>query len=345
MKKRWVLPGVILGGGALLAAQVWRWMGTPYGRLHPTMAVLWRLMQLNGPLAPSDETLAEAREQMVQVSPRVPVATVKDQIISGPGGPLPLRIYTPPGEGPFPTLVFFHGGGFALGGITSHENVARQLAREAEALVISVDYRLAPEDPYPAAVEDAYTAVEWAVEHAASFHGDPSRLIVAGDSAGGNLAAAVALKARDEEGPAIGLQVLLYPVLTLETIEAGSRRRYNGYVLDEATMKQFRDWYLPDPATWAEPYVSPLLAADHRSLPPAYIMTAEFDPLKDDGMKYATCLRNAGVPVRYQNYEGVMHGFLSFADMLRLLPLPVEMLFAPETAVYADVREAMAWAF
>jgi acetyl esterase len=341
MKKKWLLPGMVLGSGAWLAARVWRWMETPYGRLHPTMAVLWRLMQLDGGLAPSDETLAELRAQMDRVLWRAPVAAVQDKVISGPAGPLPLRIYTPPGEGPFPPIVFFHGGGFALGSVASHENVARQLARQTKAVVISVDYRLAPEHPYPAAVDDAYAAVCWAAEHCASFQGDPARLMVAGDSAGGNLAAAVALKARDENGPAIKLQVLLYPALTVQTIETGSRRRYNGYILEEATMKQFRAWYLPDPARWGESYASPLQAADYGGLPPAYVMTAEFDPLKDDGAQYAARLRAAGVPVRYREYAGVMHGFLSFADLLRLVPLPMAILFAPETAVYAEVRQTM----
>lgn len=342
IKKKWLLPGMVLGGGAWLAAQVWRWMETPYGRLHPTMAVLWRLMQLTDDgLDLSQETLADWRRQMNQVTPRAPVTAVANRVISGPAGPLPLRIYMPPGEGPFPAMVFFHGGGFVLGSVASHENVARQLARRTGTVVISVDYRLAPEHPYPAAVEDAYAAVEWAAEHAAAFQGDPARLMVAGDSAGGNLAAAVALKARDEAGPAIRLQVLLYPALTVQTIETGSRRRYNGYILDEATLKQFRAWYLPDPARWAEPYASPLQAADHSDLPPAYVMTAEFDPLKDDGAQYAARLRAAGTPVRYRECAGVMHGFLSFADLVRLVPLPMKILFAPETAVYADVRRVI----
>ncbi len=335
-----LMAGLIAVIAAGLAALVYKWSVTPYGRMHPFMGIILKVSVLTGAHKWDDKNLPKVRQQIDRVKPRIPVAAVEDRVIEGQHGPFPVRIYTPEGTGPFPVLVYYHGGGFAAGSIQSHENVARHLARDAGAVVVSVEYHRSPEHPFPAAFDDAYTAVQWAETNADSFNGDASRLIVAGDSAGGNLAAAVSLKARDENGPRIGLQVLLYAVTSLMNIETESRHQFAGYVLTDDMVRHIHSWYLPNEADAASLYASPLNAADYAGLPPAYIMTAEFDPLLDDGMFYASHLRQAGVPVTYQMYEGMLHGFLSFEDVVAMVPGALH--FYPQPGmVYADVREVI----
>jgi acetyl esterase len=304
------------------------------------MAIFHRFMQFSGiekmMLRGDLPRLRRLSDKFIK--PRLPIGTVEDRLIDGPGGPIPIRIYRPVGQAPFPIVIFFHGGGFVFGSIATHENVTRSMANEGPAVVISVDYRLAPEHPFPAALEDAYAAVQWAAENASAFDGDPARLAVAGDSAGGNLAAGVSLKARDEQGPPISQQILLYPVLILDEFELASRRDFEGYILSEEMAWWMRDGYLPDPGTRRNPYASPLLAGDHGNLPPAYIMTAEFDPLRDEARLYAEYLRQAGVSVVYREYKGMLHGFLSMADVL---PWSEHLLKAP-SAVYADMSSMLA---
>jgi acetyl esterase len=339
-----VLAGSILLLLAFLATLVYRWTITPYGRLHPVMAIIHRLMTGASTHGFFDrDNLAQVRSAMNLVRPRVPVAQVSDRLIAGSGSEIPIRIYTPDGEGPFPVIVYFHGGGFSIGSITSHENITRSIARAASCVVISVEYRLAPEHPFPAGFDDAYTAVEWVAENAGQFNGDGSRLAVAGDSAGGNLAAAVSIKARDEEGPAISLQILLYAPATLAETDFESRQNFAGYILTEESGAKILGYYLQDKGHVTNPYVSPLLAESHSGLPPAYIMTAGFDPLLDDGKKYAERLDDAGVPVTYHNFESMLHGFLSFDDLTSYFPLSSRLLREPEY-VYADVeREVRRW--
>jgi acetyl esterase len=326
---------------ASLAALIYRWTITPFGRLHPVMGVIHHLLNMVSTHGLFDrDNLPQVRQMMSKVRPRIPVAGVINQSIDSPGGSLRIRVYIPDGKGPFPVIVFFHGGGFSIGSIESHENVSRSIAKEAASLVFSVDYRLAPENPFPAAFDDAYAAVQWVQANAAEFNGDPARLGVAGDSAGGNLAAAVSLKARDEEGPSIGLQILLYPTTVLTDMDFPSRRNFSGYVLTEESGKNVLDHYLPDISDRSNPYASPLLADDHSRLPPAYVMTAAFDPLLDEGLLYAERLREAGVPVTYRNYEGMLHGFLSFEDIVLLFPPLARLLKEPEY-VYSDVADAV----
>lgn len=342
MKKLFFLfLALLLAAVAALAALVYRWAQTPYGRLHPLIAVLSRLLQSVDSGGVSDDNLAQVRRQMDRVKPRIPVGSVIDHTIAGPHGPLPLRIYTPQGNGSFPVLVYLHGGGFALGSVASHENVTRRIARDARVIVVSVEYCLAPENPFPAPLEDAYTAVRWVADNAHTFGGEATKLAVGGDSAGGNLAAAVALMARDKGGPSLGLQVLLYPALTMVDDEGESRRQHEGYILTAADMRQFRDWYLPDENDWRNPYVSPLEAPDLHGLPPAYIMTAAFDPLRDDGYAYAERLRAAGVPVTYRNCEGMVHGFLHADDFLAFLPGDGDWVLREPALVYADITAAV----
>ena len=241
-----------------------------------------------------------------------PVAKVRDLQIAGPATSIPIRIYTPRGSGPFPILVYFHGGGWVLGDPTTHENVSQPLTNSTGCVTVSVDYRLAPEHPFPAAVEDAYAATEWVAANAASIDGDVDRIAVGGNSAGGNLSAAVCLMAREKHGPSLTYQLLLYPALNLSSFDTDSYRDYaEGYGLTKAMMEWCVGHYLPDKQDRRNPSASPLLAEDMTDLPPALVLTAEFDPLRDDGEAYANRLKEAGVSVKYSCYDGLVHGFLS----------------------------------
>jgi len=239
----------------------------------------------------------------------VPVAAVADRAVPGPGGELPVRVYTPEGEPPFPIVVFFHGGGWVVGTLDSYDPLCRALAAAVPAVVVSVGYRLAPEHRWPAAVEDAYAATLWASRHAAELGGAQHRLAVAGDSAGGNLAAVVALGARDRGGPAIAFQLLVYPALDAAG-DTGSWREYaEGFYLTAAGMRWYWDHYLGG-ADGAAPDASPLGAAFLGGLPPALVVTADHDVLRDEGEAYTARLREAGVAADVRRVEGVVHGFL-----------------------------------
>ncbi|MCB0187045.1 MAG: alpha/beta hydrolase [Caldilineaceae bacterium] len=238
------------------------------------------------------------------------VAHIEDRTIPGPGGEIPIRIYKPSDEADLPILAFYHGGGWVLGDIASHDRLCRLLANGAHCIVISVDYRLAPEHKFPAAPEDCYAALQWIAAHGAELGGDPSCIAVGGESAGGNLSAVVALMARDRQGPKICYQLLLYPVTDLTALETPS---YNDFAtdhgLEKASMAWFIDHYLADLADAQNPYASPLHAPDLSGLPPAAVMTAGFDVLRDEGDAYATRLQEAGVPVTHKCYPGFIHGF------------------------------------
>jgi acetyl esterase len=237
-----------------------------------------------------------------------PVAAVADRAVPGPGGELPVRVYTPQGEAPFPIVVFFHGGGWVVGTLDSYDPLCRALAAAVPAVVVSVDYRLAPEHRWPGAAEDAYAATLWASRHAAELGGAQHRLAVAGDSAGGNLAAVVALGARDRGGPAIAFQLLVYPALDAAG-DTGSWRGFaDGFYLTAAGMRWYWDHYLGG-ADGAAPDASPLRAAFLGGLPPALVVTADHDVLRDEGEAYAARLGEAGVAADVRRVEGVVHGF------------------------------------
>jgi len=235
---------------------------------------------------------------------------IEDRPVPGPAGEVPVRIYTPAGTGPFSMLMYFHGGGFVLGNLDTAEPVCRTLSTQTGSLVISVDYRLAPEHKFPAAVEDAFAATRWAAEHAGEIGGDASRLAVAGDSAGGNLAAVVALRARQEGGPRLRGQLLICPVA--DHYSAGSESyetNADGYFLTKPAMQWFLDHYLNGVEDAANPHASPLRAGDLRGLPPAFVITAEYDPLRDEGDRYAMRLREAGVDTVHRPSSGMIHNF------------------------------------
>jgi acetyl esterase len=239
----------------------------------------------------------------------VAVADVADRTVPGPAGALPVRVYTPEGEAPFPIVVFFHGGGWVVGTLDSYDPLCRALAAATPAVVVSVDYRLAPEHRWPAAVEDAYAATLWASRNAAALGGAQHRLAVAGDSAGGNLAAVVALGARDRGGPAIAFQLLVYPALDAAGDTASWRQHADGFQLTAAGMRWYWDHYLGG-ADGTAPDASPLRAAFLGGLPPALVVGAEHDILRDEGEAYAARLREAGVEATATRQEGMVHGFL-----------------------------------
>ena len=224
-------------------------------------------------------------------------------------------------------MVFFHGGGFVIGSPNTHDTQCRYLCKHAGVVVVSVDYRLAPEAPYPAAVEDAYAALCWAAANAEQLGADASRLAVGGDSAGGTLAAVVCQEARDKDGPAISFQMLWYPALAVKTPESfkkGSMKECGqGYFLDRPTMEWFYNHYLPDHIDRAHPRVAPLEAEDLSGLPPAFVMTAGYDPLRDDGRDYAERMRGAGIAVDYSCYETTIHGFI---NMTKAVPVAMDAL-------------------
>jgi acetyl esterase len=240
------------------------------------------------------------------------VGSISDLSIPGPAGEIPVRVYSPEGSAPWPGLVFFHGGGWVLCDLDTHHVICTALARRAKAVVVSVDYRLAPEHRYPAAVEDAYAALKWVAKNAEQLGINPERIAVAGESAGGNLAAVVCLKSRDEAGPRIALQALVYPVTNLAAFETDSYREFaDGYFLTRAQMEWFRSLYLRDSSDATHPDASPLLAPDLRGLPPALVITAECDPLRDEGEAYGRRLEEAGVRVTCTRYAGMIHPFFA----------------------------------
>ena len=238
--------------------------------------------------------------------------TVRELAVDGPGGSIGLRVYRPDIEGP-PVLVFYHGGGWTLGTLDSADDICRELAHRAGCLVVSVDYRLAPESPFPAAVEDAMAALEWAAEHAVSFGADSGQVGVAGTSAGGNLAAATALRARGRSVDIDG-QFLLYPILDSASDTPSYRQFADSPLLSRADMRWFWAQYLRSPVDGANPYASPVRVSDPSGVAPATVLTAGRDVLRDEGVAYAEQLAAAGVPVTHHNYPALAHGFLSMTD-------------------------------
>jgi len=273
--------------------------------------------------APATHTLpvAEARRQyearIALMAPPAPVATVTERSIDGPGGPLRLRIYTPVGSGPFPLLMFFHGSGFVLCSLDTHDGLCRNLAAGIGCVVVSVDYRLAPEHRFPAGPDDCLAATRWAAAHAADLGVDPARILLAGDSAGGTMAAVTALRLRDEGGPELCGQMLLYPVTDYHTPGTPSyAENADGYGLTRDTMKWFWGHYLKDPAEAENPHACPLRAQDLSGLPPAFVMSAEYDPLRDEAELYGQRLRAAGVPTEITRRPGMNHGFLFWVGLV-----------------------------
>ena len=264
---------------------------------------------------PAQMSPVQARTQMTAMAglasqPAARVAS-EDRGVSGPAGDIAVRIYRPPSPTPLPIVVFFHGGGFVIGSVETHDATCQQLAAGVPAVVVSVEYRLAPEDRFPAAVEDCDAVTRWVADHAAELGSDPARLAVAGDSAGGNLAAVVARRARDNGGPPIAFQLLVYPATDMTRSSASHKENGEGYLLTTEMIDWFMDHYFgPDQASKVGlPDASPLFVDRVEDLPPALVITAEFDPLRDEGEDYAERLRGAGVAAHTSRYDGMIHGF------------------------------------
>jgi acetyl esterase len=316
MARTWKVLGLVIFAAVLGAsALVWSWGNTPHGRMDLGAALVVRGMP-DGPSAFTPARRAEANAWIGRLagSDADPSVEIRDLVFPGPAGEQPLRLYQPPGPGPFPVVVYVHGGGFWMGDqLSIWDGGCAALAREVPAVVASLGYRLAPEHPFPAAVEDSFAGLRFVAAQAASWRGDPERIAVMGPSAGGNLAAVLAQRARDEGGPALAYQVLVVPATTADGQSTESRRLFwTGYGLDG--IGEMTAAYLPDPGTRSNPWAAPLRAASLAGLPPALILTAEFDPLRDEGEAYGDALRAAGVPVVVRRYAGAIHGFLGSPD-------------------------------
>ncbi len=291
-------------------------------KLYPEVRALLEKLEAQG--GPALESLppAEARKEAAEALQPLQgesetVSRTEDQRIPGPDGSIRIRIYTPGERGPLPGLVYFHGGGWVLCDLDTHDKTCRALAHKAGAVVVSVDYRLAPEHRFPAAVVDCCAATRWVAANAERLDVDPRRIAVGGDSAGGNLAAVVALKFRDEGGPALALQVLVYPVTNLAAFDTPSYQEFaEGYYLTRTEMEWFRGHYLATAGDGQNPDASPLLAPDLRGLPPALVITAECDTLRDEGEAYARRLAEAGVDVTCTRYAGMVHPFFSLPGVI-----------------------------
>jgi len=287
-------------------------------KLDPQIEVLLQQMQQQGVPPVHTLTPLKARESRNPVfvelgGPPEAVKNVENLGIPGPVGQIPIRVYTPHGSGPFPILVYFHGGGWVICNLDTHDSVCRSVANGASCVVVSVDYRLAPEHKFPAAVDDAYAATQWVAENASRINGDAGHIAVGGDSAGGNLAAVVSLMARDS----LVYQVLIYPVTNLSSFDTDSYREHGeGYILTRESMEYYRGHYVGHEEELRNRYASPLLAEDLSGLPPALVITAEFDVLTDEGKAYANRLKQAGVPVTYTCYRGMIHAFFSLAAVV-----------------------------
>jgi acetyl esterase len=295
--------------------------------LAPDIHALLKLTEASGGVSAMEGMgPAEARQanrqgvEVIDARPPIPMARVEALELPGPGGKLPARFYVPGGlpvNEPTPLLVYYHAGGWVIGDLDTHDGVCRFLAAAAGVAVLSVDYRLAPEHPFPAAVDDSLAAFTWAATNAAELGADPTRIAVGGDSAGGNLATVVSMLARDAGGATPAMQLLIYPPTD---VVGGQRSRElfaKGFLLTKGDMDAFEATYLPPGTDPRDPRVSVLHAPDLSGLPPAYLCTAGFDPLRDEGEAYALRMREAGVPVALRRHPGLIHGFANMTAISR----------------------------
>ncbi len=304
--------------------------------LHPQARALLRLIEDKG--VPPTHTLSPVqaralyRERRSFTQPEPPsVAAVRDLEARGPAGPIPLRSYRPAGsnaDATLPVLVYYHGGGWVIGDLDTHDTLCRQFANLSGCAVIAVDYRMGPEHRFPAAVDDCIAATRWIHANAGTLKVDPVRLAVGGDSAGGNLAAVVALAARDSGDLPIAFQLLIYPATDQRRGSPSHTSNGEGYLLTRDTIRYFHDHYLPDPAQDLDWRASPLLHADHARLPPAFVLTAGYDPLRDEGLQYAQKLSEAGNRAALVNFERQIHGFILMGRVIDEANVAVQLCAA-----------------
>jgi acetyl esterase len=288
--------------------------------LNAQAQAILELLESRGDKPVPDSTVAEVRASQWDwvefMGDTEPVARVVDTYIPGPSGELHIRVYTPHGSGPFPCLVFFHGGGWTVGNIQLADRPSRSLANATGCVVVAVNYQKAPEHPYPTALDDCFATAGWVLQQAAELNVDRTQIGVGGDSAGGNLAAAVALRARETGDVHLAFQLLIYPAVDPDMDFPSARDNAEGYALTTAAMRWFWDQYVPDRALRGDPFASPLRAPSLQGLPPAIVVTVEYDPLRDEGERYADRLEQAGVTVVRHSYPGTIHGFLWMAGAL-----------------------------
>ena len=308
--------------------------------MHPQAQGLLAAMAEEGAPPLYELSLEDARAApgaiVELIGPGPAVASVRDIEVPVGAGRVSARVYEPALDGPG-TVVYYHGGGWVIGSIEQWDAVTRALAVRSGCRVVSVDYRLAPEHRFPAAADDAYDAFVWVAENL----GDGGPVVVAGDSAGGNLAAVAAIRARDEGGPPIALQVLVYPVVDHDfTRSSYTEHGSGGLILNAAEMMWFWDHYAPDAAARDHPHASPLRAADHSALPPAYVLVAEFDPLRDEGLAYAAKLEAAGVPVTVRRFDDQIHAFFGMVNLMESADAAVADVGSAIRAACAAARPA-----
>jgi acetyl esterase len=291
--------------------------------LHPQARALLDLIEERG--VPPTHTLTPAdarefyRERRFATQPPAPKAQVRDLLADGPNGPIPLRLYRPIASSDaaiLPVLVYYHGGGFVIGDLDTHDTLCRELANLAECAIVAVDYRMGPEHRFPAAVIDCAAATRWVRDRATEFKLDAARLAVGGDSAGGNLAAVVCIDARDKGDLSIKFQLLIYPATDMRRTAPSHAENGQGYLLTHETMDYFTGHYIPNPAQLSDWRASPLLHADLSKLPPALLLTAGFDPLRDEGADYAKRLTAAGNRAGYVHFPRQIHGFLTMGKVI-----------------------------
>ena len=335
---RWLLRVVLVVAVAavLLGAWTYSWTFTDNGRMLYRAALMARLVdsQSQQEFVMTPESRRRANDNTVRwLGERElkPVANIRDLTVPSPAGDIPVRAYFPVTDEaePLPIYIMIHGGGFWMGDdYRIEEPQARTIAHEAQAIVLAVDYRLAPEHPFPAGLEDCYTVLEWAHANAAELGGDPQRMAVGGGSAGGNLAVAVALKSRDQQGPALRFVLATMPVTDFTRVEDDGHR----YVLKADHVRAMRAAYVPDPAERGHPYVSPLHADGLDELPRVYVITGEFDPLRDQGEALGNRIRQLGGEAQVHRYDGVLHGFLGTPDVAQ------DAIVQAAQAMYAALR-------
>jgi acetyl esterase len=310
----------------------------PGGKLDEQTELLRRAQAVMGEVPLDDVTVEKARLDMRNTMKTLKnvgglfeqVNTVRDMDIPGPAGSIPIRLYQPGSETGLPIFIFLHGGGWVIGDLDTADNMARFICKRAHCVVLSVDYRLAPEHPFPAAPEDCYAAFCWAVDHAAEIHGDPRRVLVGGDSAGGNLTAVLAQMTVQRGGPKLAGQVLLYAATNGASLDTQSYKDFGdkNYGLPKRDVEWFMHHYITNPADWLNPMASPLLAKDLHGLAPAVIVTGEFDVLRDEAEDYAKRLDAAGVPVKLMRCNGMVHGFLSMLGMVKRAEIYFDQVIA-----------------
>lgn len=292
------------------------WTYTPIGRLEYRAAILAKIAEWNHAPMPMDDASRRAGDEATAKLIGVPKSSLgliqRDVQVPASGHQIPVRIYIPDGPGPFPAVVNIHGGGFFAGRSFAFDSIPMELARKLGAVVFSVDYRLAPEHPYPAAVNDCFDAYLWVAAHAAEYRADPARIAIMGQSAGGNLVAVTTLKLRDHGGPQPVFQYIEVPVVDMSGQHQWKSMTETGdkYFLKVSMLPQITSMYLSDAKNATSPEVSPLLASSHANLPPALVVVAQFDPLRDQGIAYAKALESSHVPVHLIIAPGVLHGFM-----------------------------------